>query len=194
MSAQLTAPAAIVLAAGQGTRMRSRIPKVLHPLAGRPMLDHVLDALSQAGVSRTVVVTGHGADAVEAAIADRAATARQDPQRGTADAVRIGLQAAPADAGELIVTMGDVPLQPSELYGALLEALRTRSAAIALVAATLEDPTGYGRIVRGAGGGASAIVEEADADEPTRTIGEINVGTYAFDAGWLREAIGRVEA
>ena len=193
MSAQLTAPAAIVLAAGQGTRMRSRIPKVLHPLAGRPMLDHVLDALADAGVARTVVVTGHGADAVEAAIADRAGIARQEPQRGTADAVRVGLQTAPADADELIVTMGDVPLQPSDLYAALLAALRTGSAAVALVSARLDEPSGYGRVVRGADGRASAVVEEADADEATRAIGEINVGTYAFDAAWLREAIGRVQ-
>jgi bifunctional UDP-N-acetylglucosamine pyrophosphorylase/glucosamine-1-phosphate N-acetyltransferase len=91
VSAQLTAPAAIVLAAGQGTRMRSRIPKVLHPLAGRPMLAHVLDALRAAGIERTVVVTGHGADAVEAAIEGSALSVRQEPQRGTADAVRIAL-------------------------------------------------------------------------------------------------------
>ena len=194
MSAQLTAPVAIVLAAGQGTRMRSRIPKVLHPLAGRPMLDHVLDALAEAGVARTIVVTGHGADAVEAAVGDRAATARQEPQRGTADAVRVGLQAAPGGATELIVTMGDVPLQPSGLYAALLDGLRSRSAAIAVVSAQLDDASGYGRIVRAADGSASAIVEEVDADEETRAIDEINVGTYAFDATWLRGAIDRVEA
>jgi bifunctional UDP-N-acetylglucosamine pyrophosphorylase / glucosamine-1-phosphate N-acetyltransferase len=194
VSAQLTAPAAIVLAAGQGTRMRSRIPKVLHPLAGRPMLDHVLDALATSGVARTIVVTGHGADAVEAAVAGRAATVRQEPQRGTADAVRIGLQAAPTDASELIVTMGDVPLQAPALYAALLDTLRGRGAAMALVSASLDDPSGYGRLVRGPDGGASAIIEESDADEATRAIGEINVGTYAFDAAWLREALGRVTA
>jgi bifunctional UDP-N-acetylglucosamine pyrophosphorylase/glucosamine-1-phosphate N-acetyltransferase len=174
--------------------MRSRIPKVLHPLAGRPMLEHVLDALVLAGVARIVVVTGHAADAVEAAIGGRAATARQEPQRGTADAVRVGLQASPGDAAELIVTMGDVPLQPPELYGTLLEALRRRSAAVALVSAHPDEPSGYGRVVRRADGGAAAIVEEADADEATRAIGEVNVGTYAFAAGWLREAIGRVKA
>jgi bifunctional UDP-N-acetylglucosamine pyrophosphorylase/glucosamine-1-phosphate N-acetyltransferase len=194
VSASLTAPAAIVLAAGQGTRMRSRIPKVLHPLAGRPMVEHVLDALAEAGIARTVVVTGHGADAVEAAIGDRAATVRQEPQRGTADAVRIALEAFPLDADELVVTMGDVPLQPSALVTDLLAALREDRAAMTLVAARLDDPTGYGRILRDAGGAASAIVEEADADEATRAIAEVNVGTYAFDAGWLRTAIGRVEA
>jgi bifunctional UDP-N-acetylglucosamine pyrophosphorylase/glucosamine-1-phosphate N-acetyltransferase len=193
VSAQLTAPAAIVLAAGQGTRMRSRIPKVLHPLAGRPMLAHVLDALRAAGIERTVVVTGHGADAVEAVIEGNALSVRQEPQRGTADAVRIALQAVPPDAGELIVTMGDVPLQPGDLYAGLLEALRGASAAIALVSARLDDPTGYGRVVRTADGRASAIVEEADADDAMRAVAEINVGTYAFEGSWLREAIGRVQ-
>ena len=193
MSAQLTAPAAIVLAAGQGTRMRSRIPKVLHPLAGRSMIDHVLDALERAGVNRPVVVTGHGADAVEAAIAARAITARQEPQRGTADAARVGLASVADDSHEIIVTMGDVPLQPAELYGALLARLRSSNAAIALVSARVDDPTGYGRIVRDPTGGATGIVEEADADEATRAVAEINVGTYAFDGAWLRQSIGRVE-
>lgn len=120
MSAQLTAPAAIVLAAGQGTRMRSRIPKVLHPLAGLPMIEHVLDALRGAGVDRPVVVTGHGADAVEAVVRDRATTVRQEPQLGTADAVRVGLSVLDVGATEVLVTMGDVPLQSVELYADLV--------------------------------------------------------------------------
>lgn len=194
MSYRQSAPAAIVLAAGQGTRMRSRIPKVLHPLAGQPMIDHVLIALREAGVDKPVVVTGHGADAVESALGDGAVAVRQEPQRGTADAVRIGLQAADADARHVLVTMGDVPLQPSELYLALLESLNDGSSAIALVSARMDDPTGYGRIVRDGHGDAAAIVEQVDADEATRAIDEVNVGTYAFDAGWLRAAIGRVQA
>jgi bifunctional UDP-N-acetylglucosamine pyrophosphorylase / glucosamine-1-phosphate N-acetyltransferase len=194
VSAPLTAPAAIVLAAGQGTRMRSRIPKVLHPLAGRPMLHHVLDALASAGVERPVVVTGHGADAVEAALADRAPTARQEPQRGTADAVRIGLAVIPTAAEEILVTMGDVPLQPAALYATLAAERRAADAAIALASARLDDPIGYGRVVRSPDGGAAAIVEEADADAATRAIDEVNAGTYAFDAAWLRGAIGRVPA
>ena len=192
MSSQLTAPAAIVLAAGLGTRMRSRIPKVLHPLAGRPMLHHVLDALATAGIARPVVVVGHGAEAVEQAVASRAMTARQEPQRGTADAARIGLDSLSADADAVLVTMGDAPLQRAELFAALLEEQRASGAAIVLVSARMQDPAGYGRIVRDAGGGASAIVEERDADDETRALDEINVGTYAFDGPWLREAIGRV--
>ena len=192
MSAQLTTPAAIVLAAGQGTRMRSRIPKVLHPLAGRSIVDHVLDALADAGIARPVVVTGHGADAVEAAVAARAATARQVPQRGTADAVRVGLGAVPQDAGTVLVTMGDAPLQPAALFRAILDERAVGDPAIVLVSAVMPDATGYGRVVRGTDGGAAAIIEEADADELTRAVREINVGTYAFDAAWLRAALDRV--
>jgi bifunctional UDP-N-acetylglucosamine pyrophosphorylase/glucosamine-1-phosphate N-acetyltransferase len=191
VSAQLTAPAAIVLAAGQGTRMRSRLPKVLHPLAGRSLVDHVLDALGDAGVASIVVVTGHGADAVEAAVAGRAATARQEPQRGTADAVRVGLGAVPADTETVLVTMGDAPLQPWTLFRAVLDERQLGDPAIVLVSARLPDATGYGRVLR-APEGAAAIVEEADADDLTRAVNEINVGTYAFDATWLRAALARV--
>jgi len=194
VSSPQTAPAAIVLAAGQGTRMRSRIPKVLHPLAGRPMIDHVLDALAGAGVARPVVVTGHGAEAVEQRLAGRATAVRQEPQRGTADAVRIGLSGVDERAERVLVTMGDVPLQPAGLHVSLLEALAVDGVVMALVSARVADPTGYGRIVRDAAGGASAIVEEADADASILAIDEVNAGTYAFDAGWLRQAIGRVQA
>jgi len=194
VSSPQNAPAAIVLAAGQGTRMRSRIPKVLHPLAGRPMIDHVLAALADAGVARPVVVIGHGAEAVEAALTDRATTVLQEPQRGTADAVRIGLGALDGAVDRVLVTMGDVPMQPADLYLQLLGALDVGAPAIGLVSARVPDPRGYGRVVRDASGGAAAIVEEADADDATRAINEVNAGTYAFDAAWLREAIGRVRA
>ena len=192
MSSQLTAPAAVVLAAGQGTRMRSRIPKVLHPLAGRTMIDLVLDALAEAGVAHPVVVTGHGADAVEAAIGQRAATVRQEPQRGTADAVRIGLDAVSADVGAVLVTMGDAPLQPAQLYRELLDCQRATDAPVVVLSARVPDPSGYGRLLRRSDGAAEAVVEEADADAAIRAIDEINVGTYAFDATWLRDALGRV--
>ena len=172
--------------------MRSRIPKVLHPLAGRAMIDHVLAALAEAGVGRPVVVTGHGADAVEAAIGDRATTVRQEPQRGTGDAVRIGLEALDADVATVLVTMGDAPLQPAQLYRELLECQRATGAPVVLLSARMPDPAGYGRILRGADDTAAAVVEEADADGAVRAIDEINVGTYAFDAAWLRASLGQV--
>ncbi len=184
--------AAIVLAAGQGTRMRSRLPKVLHPLAGRPMVGHVLEALGKVGIDRPVLVVGHEAEAVEAAVGSAAISVRQVPQLGTADAVRIGLGSTSADADQVIVTMGDAPLLPAELFTALGDAQARSGAAIALLAAHLPDPVGYGRIVRDPEGDCRAIVEEADADEPTRRIDEVNVGTYCFDAAWLRASIERV--
>ena len=172
--------------------MRSRIPKVLHPLAGRPMILHVLDALGAAGVERPVVVTGHGADDVEAVVADRATCVRQEVQRGTADAVRVALGAV-AEARTILVTMGDAPLQAGELLEALGREREAGGAAIALVSARMPDPTGYGRVVRGPDGRATALVEEADADAETRALDEVNAGTYAFDGAWLRDAIDRVE-
>jgi bifunctional UDP-N-acetylglucosamine pyrophosphorylase/glucosamine-1-phosphate N-acetyltransferase len=172
--------------------MRSRIPKVLHPLAGRTMIDHVLDSLAEAGVDRPVVVTGHGADAVEAAIGGRATTVRQEPQRGTGDAVRIGLGALGADVATVLVTMGDAPLQPASTYRELLDRQRASGAPVVLLSARMSDPAGYGRVLRGADGDAEAVVEEADADAAVRAIDEINVGTYAFDSEWLRASLGRV--
>jgi bifunctional UDP-N-acetylglucosamine pyrophosphorylase/glucosamine-1-phosphate N-acetyltransferase len=190
----LLATAAIVLAAGQGTRMRSRIPKVLHPLAGRPMLDHVLASLAAAGIEHPVVVIGFGAEQLEEALDARVPTVRQDPQLGTADAVRCGLDRIPSGVRHVLVTMGDVPLLPPELFQQLLREQAEGEATIALLSAQLDQPTGYGRVLRGADGTARAVVEERDADDPTRALGEVNVGTYCFDAAWLRANVGNVPA
>jgi bifunctional UDP-N-acetylglucosamine pyrophosphorylase / glucosamine-1-phosphate N-acetyltransferase len=174
--------------------MRSRVPKVLHPLAGRPLIHHVLDALSSAGIDRPVVVTGHGADAVEREVAERASACRQEPQLGTADAVRAGMQGIDPEASTVVVTMGDAPLQPPDLYRAIVDERERDAPAVVLVSVRLPDATGYGRVIRGAGGTASAIVEEADLDEAGRGVDEVNVGTYAFDAAWLRDVLPRVGA
>ena len=174
--------------------MRSRVPKVLHPIAGRSLIDHVLDALDGAGVDRPVVVTGHGADAVEAHVAERATTVRQEPQLGTADAVRVGLSRVPDDARQVLVTNGDVPLLSPELFLAVLREQADGDAVIALLSARVADPTGYGRVVRDAHGAGRAIVEERDADAETKAIDEINVNTYAFDADWLRANVANVAA
>ena len=189
----MVALAAVVLAAGQGTRMRSRIPKVLHPLAGRTMVEHVLDALGVAGIERPIVVTGHGADVVEEHLGERAATIRQEPQRGTADAVLIALACVAPETTQLIVTVGDAPLQPPELFRRLADA-QADGAVIALLTATVEDPTGYGRIVRGAEGRPERIVEERELAGSERAITEINVGTYCFDVAWLRDNVGLLQA
>ncbi|MDQ2941803.1 MAG: bifunctional UDP-N-acetylglucosamine diphosphorylase/glucosamine-1-phosphate N-acetyltransferase GlmU [Chloroflexota bacterium] len=190
----MVATAAIVLAAGQGTRMRSRIPKVLHPLAGRTMLEHVLDALARAGIEHRVVVIGYGAEQVDAALDPRIPTVRQEPQLGTADAVRAGLERVPASARQVVVTMGDAPLLPPELFGRLVAVQAEAGAAIALLSARVRSPTGYGRIVRDPDGSRVAIVEEKEADTATREIDEVNVGAYCFDAAWLRANVGQVPA
>ncbi len=187
----MSAVAGLVLAAGQGTRMRSRLPKVLHPLAGRAMIDHVLAACAAANLDPLVVVTGHGGDQVETALGSRPVV-RQDPQRGTADAVKIGLTRIPESAQQLVVTMGDVPLLPAEAIEALSSAQAGADAAIALLAVVMGDPSGYGRIVRDSSGNVAAVVEEADADAAVRTVVEINSGTYCFDLGWLRSIIDSV--
>jgi bifunctional UDP-N-acetylglucosamine pyrophosphorylase/glucosamine-1-phosphate N-acetyltransferase len=186
--------AAVVLAAGQGTRMRSRLPKVLHPVAGRPLIHHVLDLLAAAQADPVVVVTGHGADAVEAALDGEVVTVRQDPQLGTADAVRIGLTKVPAGVEQVLVTMADVPLLPAELVRALVDEQAASHAPIVLLSARLPDASGYGRLVRDPDGSGRAIVEEADADQATRAIDEVNAGTYCFDAAWLRAMVERVPA
>jgi bifunctional UDP-N-acetylglucosamine pyrophosphorylase/glucosamine-1-phosphate N-acetyltransferase len=158
------------------------------------MIEHVLSGLAAAGVEHPVVVIGFGADQVEAALADRTPTVRQEPQLGTADAVRRGLERVPSEARHVLVTMGDVPLLPPELFRQLLREQAEGDATIALLAAELPDPTGYGRVVRAADGSATAIVEEKDADEATRAIRQVNVGSYCFDAGWLRANVGSVPA
>jgi bifunctional UDP-N-acetylglucosamine pyrophosphorylase/glucosamine-1-phosphate N-acetyltransferase len=158
------------------------------------MIEHVLASLAEAGIEHPVVVIGFGADQVEATLGDRVPTVRQEPQLGTADAVRRGLERVPAEARHVLVTMGDVPLLPPELFQHLLREQAEGDATIALLAATVEDPQGYGRVVRGDDGFARAIIEDRDADDATRAGREVNVGTYCFDAAWLRANAGSVPA
>jgi bifunctional UDP-N-acetylglucosamine pyrophosphorylase/glucosamine-1-phosphate N-acetyltransferase len=156
------------------------------------MLEHVLAALGSAGIEQLVVVTGHGADEVEAALAGRLPTVRQEPQNGTADAVRIGLEHIPPEARQVVVAMGDAPLVPAELFEQLVQAQAAGDACIGLLSARAADPTGYGRIVRGSDGSVRAIVEERDADPATSALDEVNAGTYCFDAAWLRSNVAAV--
>jgi bifunctional UDP-N-acetylglucosamine pyrophosphorylase/glucosamine-1-phosphate N-acetyltransferase len=186
--------AAIVLAAGQGTRMRSRLPKVLHPLAGRPMVDHVLRMLTALDADPVIVVTGHGADQVEAALDRTAVIVRQEPQLGTADAVRVALARLPETATQVVVTMADVPLLPVELVRDLVAQQSASGAPLVLLSARVADPAGYGRLIRGDDGTCTAIVEDADADPATRSVDEVNAGTYCFDAAWLRANVTCVAA
>jgi bifunctional UDP-N-acetylglucosamine pyrophosphorylase/glucosamine-1-phosphate N-acetyltransferase len=175
--------------------MKSALPKVLHPLCGRPMLAYVLDAWDEAAAAddttptRPVVVYSPAVEAIREAFADRADFALQDEPRGTGDAVRAALQAVPDDATEILVLSGDVPLiSVADLEG-LLEARRQDDAAIALATVFAADPAGLGRIVRSEFGIVEAIVEVKDANEEELANNEINSGLYAFDAAWLRRRI-----
>ncbi len=181
---------AVVLAAGLGTRMRSRLPKVLHPLLGRPMLAYVLDAARAAtGGRRPIVVYSPATAAVREAVAGEADVALQDAPIGTGDALRAGLAAVAADTAEILVLIGDVPRIHPELGTALLDERRASGAAIALTTVLVDEPGSLGRIVRGPDGTIRAIVEAKDASDEERGISEINAGIYAFDAAWLRRRI-----
>ena len=175
----------VIMAAGQGTRMKSALPKVLHRLAGKSLLQHVLETAAGLGADRTVVVTGHGADAVERAVAAvdaKAVCVRQMPQLGTGHAVQ---QALPAlhETGTTLILNGDVPLTQTATVRALLDACAGER--LALLTLTLPDATGYGRVVRD-GDRVTAIVEHKDATPAQREIGEIYTGLMALPTAALR--------
>ena len=158
--------AVVVLAAGQGTRMRSSTPKVLHTLGGRSLLGHVLAAAEPLGAGATVVVVGAGRDAVEEhlqAIAPGAIAVVQDEQRGSGHAAAVALAAVPDVEGAVLIVNGDAPLLRAATVGALVDAHRAAGSVLSVLTAEVEDPTGLGRIVRDDDGRVTAIVEERDA-------------------------------
>ncbi len=181
----------IILAAGEGKRMRSALPKVLQRIAGQPMLAHVLDAARALAPAGIHVVYGHGGEAVRAAFADHFGLtwAHQAQQRGTGHAVLQALPDVP-DGARVLVLYGDVPLVTPETLRKLLGSTRS----LAVLAAELDDPTGYGRIVRNSEGHAAAIVEQRDADEEQRRIRLVNTGMIVADAASLRRWLSGVRA
>ena len=186
---------AMVLAAGQGTRMNSDLAKVLHPMAGEPLLAHVLRALDDTGVGRVLVVIGHQRDRVRAAFAEAPVEwVVQADQCGTGHAVMMAGSALAGFTGTLLVVCGDTPL----LRGATLEALLAEhaasGAAVTVLSTRVPDARGYGRIVRDARAGTAAIVEERDASPEQKRIDEINSGIYAFRYPVLAEMLGRLTA
>ncbi|MCP3798749.1 bifunctional UDP-N-acetylglucosamine diphosphorylase/glucosamine-1-phosphate N-acetyltransferase GlmU [Allokutzneria sp. A3M-2-11 16] len=191
---------AIVLAAGEGTRMRSATPKVLHPLAGRPLIEHAVRAAAGLDPAHLVVVVGHGRQAVGERLESighqldrKIVTAVQGKQNGTGHAVGCALAALPAGAdGTVLVTYGDVPLLETATLERLLDEHRDQGNAVTVLTAVVSDPSGYGRVLRDADGGVLAIVEQKDATEEQRAVQEINSGVYAFDAAVLRDGLGRI--
>ncbi|HYC78101.1 MAG TPA: NTP transferase domain-containing protein [Planctomycetota bacterium] len=184
----------LILAAGEGKRMKSPTPKVLVDLLGRPLVGHVIEAARTLAPRRLVVVAGKRLPEVKAAFAGQrdVAFALQPHPKGTADAVAHGLDVLPKAAGDVVVLCGDVPLLTAETLKALLTAHRRARAGVTALVAVVEDPTGLGRIVRDAKGGFVRIVEEKDADVETRRIREINAGVYVFDAKRLRAHLKKV--
>ncbi len=187
--------AVVVLAAGQGTRMRSSTPKVLHPLGGRSMLGHVLTATAPSRPGVTVVVVGSGRAAVEehlAAIAPAALPVVQEEQRGSGHAAAVALAAVPDVAGAVLVVNGDAPLLRAETVAALVAEHERAGNQFTVLTAEVGDPTGLGRIVRDADGAVTAIVEERDATVEQRAICEINAGVYLGDAAALRRSLASI--
>lgn len=177
---------AIILAAGQGTRMKSKLPKVLHPALGKPMVQWVIDCLSKANIADKIVVLGHGGEQVAKVVENQAKIAFQYEQLGTGHAVMQGAEALEADNDCVLVVCGDTPLLRPETITTLLEQHHAEQNAVTVLTAYTNDPTGYGRIVRN-GAQIEAIVEQKDATEQEKEIREINTGTYCFDQQFLQK-------
>jgi bifunctional UDP-N-acetylglucosamine pyrophosphorylase / glucosamine-1-phosphate N-acetyltransferase len=189
---------AMVLAAGEGTRMRSARPKPLHLLCGRAMLLYVLDAAASVPLRRAVVVVGHGAERVTKKLQEDGPDiliefVEQRVQRGTGDAVSVGLTGLlDDDEDDVLVLPGDTPLLRPETVAALVERHIETDAAATVLTAELPDPTGYGRIVRGKDGRVARIAEEGDATDEERAIGEVNTSIYCFRRSLLAPALRRL--
>jgi len=173
--------------------MKSKLYKVLHPVCGKPMVQHVVDTLASMRVEDVIVVVGHGADAVRSRLGDRVTYALQKEQLGTAHAVQQAVPFLQAKEGTTFILYGDVPLLSEETLTALLRYHEEQQAAATVLTAVVPDPTGYGRIVRSETGEVQAIVEHKDATPEERAIREINTGIYCFDNQKLLKALAQVK-
>jgi bifunctional UDP-N-acetylglucosamine pyrophosphorylase/glucosamine-1-phosphate N-acetyltransferase len=192
---------AVVLAAGEGTRMRSERPKPLHLLCGRPMILHVLDAMAEIDVRRVVVVVGHRGEWVTKTLVQHAPPTMQIEfveqltQSGTGDALAVGLTGLPDDDDEVedvVVLPGDTPLLRPQTLAALVRAHRAEVAGATLLTAVVENPSGYGRVVHGKDGDVTRVVEEADATEEERAIDEVSTSIYCFRRSLLAPTLRRI--
>lgn len=179
--------AVVILAAGQGTRMKSKLAKVLHPVAGKPMIEYGVEIASFAGVQKTVVVIGHQGDQVRALLGDRVLFADQPVQRGTGDAVKCARNALDGNADHVLVFYADMPLFKPETIRALVDKHLSSGATLTMLTVVSDDRMSFGRIVRDEAGRAVRIVEEVEATPQEFAINEINPGVYCFKAPWLWE-------
>ena len=184
---------AVILAAGKGTRMKSTLPKVLHRIGGKPMVEQVLDAATKAGAKRNVVVVGFGGERVAETLGTKAEYVVQAEQLGTGHAV---MQVSPLlqdFTGTIMVLCGDTPLLRGETLARLFTEHQKSKASATVLTARVTDPTGYGRIIRNTSGQVSKIVEQKDADDQERAINEINTGIFCFERGALFDALNNID-
>lgn len=183
---------AILLAAGQGTRMKSSLPKVLHPIAGKPMIWHALQAISHSTTEKPVVVVGHGAEEVKNYLGDSAQTVLQEPQLGTGHAVMQAESLLKGKSDLVVVCYADMPLLRGETLQKLVDTQRMNSGPMSILTVIADDPRGFGRIIRKGDGSVAAIVEEYVATPDQLQVKELNVGGYCFDSNWLWDALHRI--
>ncbi|OLN24299.1 UDP-N-acetylglucosamine diphosphorylase/glucosamine-1-phosphate N-acetyltransferase [Domibacillus antri] len=183
---------AVILAAGQGTRMKSKLYKVLHPVCGKPMVEHVIDQITGLHTEQIVTIVGHGAEKVKAQLGGRSAYALQEKQLGTAHAVIQAQSILEGKEGCTLVVCGDTPLIQTSTMEALIKHHEETGAKATILTARADKPDGYGRIIRGADGSVSRIVEHKDATDEERAVKEINTGTYCFDNKALFDALKNV--
>jgi bifunctional UDP-N-acetylglucosamine pyrophosphorylase/glucosamine-1-phosphate N-acetyltransferase len=184
---------AILLAAGQGTRMRSGLSKVLHPVAGKPMIWHALEAIKQSTTEKPVVIIGHGADEVKKFIGNSAECILQEPQLGTGHAVMQAETYLKGKTDLVVVCYADMPLLRGETLNKLVETQKSNQGCMSLLTVIDNDSRGFGRIIRKADGTVGAIVEEYVANPEQLKIKELNVGGYCFKADWLWDALQRIK-
>ncbi|QNK88151.1 bifunctional UDP-N-acetylglucosamine diphosphorylase/glucosamine-1-phosphate N-acetyltransferase GlmU [Sporosarcina sp. resist] len=184
---------AVVLAAGQGTRMKSDLYKVLHPVCGKPMVEHVIDHIRGLGIGRIVTIVGHGAETVEETLGEKSEYALQQEQLGTAHAVQQAERLIGDLDGTTIVVCGDTPLIRSETMEELIAHHKATGAKATILTANADDPTGYGRIIRGESRQVLRNVEQKDATPEEQKVTEINTGTYCFDNRTLFETLKKVK-
>ncbi|MEW9502929.1 bifunctional UDP-N-acetylglucosamine diphosphorylase/glucosamine-1-phosphate N-acetyltransferase GlmU [Jeotgalibacillus marinus] len=183
---------AVILAAGQGTRMQSKLYKVLHPVCGKPMVEHVVEQVKKVNMSEVVTVVGHGAELVQAQLGDRSEFVLQAEQLGTAHAVMQAKDRLQDKDGITLVVCGDTPLITAETMSSLIQHHEEQQAKVTILTAHQDNPGGYGRMIRDDRGLVKRIVEHKDANEAELTVQEVNTGTYCFDNRALFEAIEKV--
>ncbi|EOE4927630.1 bifunctional UDP-N-acetylglucosamine diphosphorylase/glucosamine-1-phosphate N-acetyltransferase GlmU [Enterococcus faecalis] len=184
---------AIILAAGKGTRMKSKLYKVLHPVAGKPMVEHILDQVEQTEPTEIVTIVGHGAEMIKSHLGERSQYALQAEQLGTGHAVMQAQELLGGKQGTTLVITGDTPLLTAETLKNLFDYHQGKNASATILTAHAEDPTGYGRIIRDHVGIVERIVEQKDASEEEARVQEINTGTFCFDNESLFEVLAKTD-